>query len=696
MNWMNKQTVSSRITIIMGAYLCVIVYLGYNTVTVVNKDINFASAELDGLTYQKPLESLLQSIAKHQELSLKRAIWKLPETGKEIEKAQASVEAAFEELQIAHGAVGANLGFSAPELAAAKLSQIDPQALRAEWVELKGSLKQLSAADLASKHGQLLKDIRSSIAYLSVTSNLVLDPDMDSYSVMDAMNYAIPELQIRLPEVLSFISVGLLEKPSLAYEDIEKLIQYSFAIQNMDLARIAGDTQAAIDSDEKYYGKSSTLAANLSPALAELKTNAGEFTTALDEFARNGAPKMSQEQFAELANKTLSQSFVFGNVATTELINLLNVRIAHYNHLKYSTLAATSVLFCLVTLFGYLMQRGITKPLKLVIDTLEKNSVQMISSVNELTSTSRSIAGGASEQASSLEEVAASIEEISGMSRHNADNAQQATVLSVQVREVSEQSVVTMVEMADAIGAIKKSADETAEIIKIIDDIAFQTNLLALNAAVEAARAGDAGKGFAVVADEVRNLAQRSATSAKETATKIKRSKELADKGVEVSSAVGTSLKQIKEKSLQAADIVREIAAAVKEQSSGISQVNDAVSRLDRVTQSNAAAAEEMAAASGSIQDQSSQLNESLDRLTGLVRKPGLSNKSEATETSNTKSKRAMAATAVQQHLSKVAAQQSVSPAATKIVSSQNSVPTRAKKTSEEIFPLDDNDFQGF
>lgn len=695
MNWINKQTVSSRITIIMIAYLCVILYLGYNTVTVVNKDINFATSELAGLTYQKSLENLLQNIAHHQQRSLKRAIWKLPETVKEVEQVQASIDKSFEELQVTHETIGPSLGYSTAELAVAKLPDIDPQALRAQWVELKGSLKQSSLEELVAKHSQILKNIRASIGYLSVTSNLVLDPDMDSYSVMDAMNYAIPEFQIRLPEILGFVSMGVLEKPSLTYDEMEKLIQYSFAVQNMDLARISADVQAAIDSDEKYYGKSPTLAANLTPALAELQSSTGDLTAALNQFAKSGAPKISQEQFAELVSKALSQSFTFGNVASSELSNLLNVRIAKYDQLKYSTLAATSVLFCLVTLFGYVMQRGITKPLKVVIDTLEKNSVQMISSVNELTSTSRSIAGGASEQASSLQEVAASIEEISGMSRHNADNAQQATVLSVQVREVSEQSVITMMEMAEAIGAIKKSADETAEIIKIIDDIAFQTNLLALNAAVEAARAGDAGKGFAVVADEVRNLAQRSATSAKETATKIKRSKELADKGVEVSSAVGTSLKQIKEKSLQAADIVREIAAAVKEQSSGISQVNDAVSRLDKVTQSNAAAAEEMAAASGSIQDQSSLLNESLESLTGLVRKPTMNGTEEKSVASGATHKRAMTAL-VNQHLSKVASHQSELTTPKTFVSTQSSNGTRPRKKAEEIFPLDDNDFQGF
>ena len=177
-----------------------------------------------------------------------------------------------------------------------------------------------------------------------------------------------------------------------------------------------------------------------------------------------------------------------------------------------------------------------------------------------------------------------------------------------------------MDKMKTAVTSIKSAADETVEIIKSIDEIAFQTNLLALNAAVEAARAGEAGRGFAVVAEEVRNLAQRSATAAKDTADKIRRAADLANNGVAVANEVDRSLAEIRDFAGKAAGLVKEIALASKEQSKGLEGINEAVTQLDKVTQQNAAAAEQSAASSQSLLDQVRTLNEviaSLSRALG-------------------------------------------------------------------------------
>ncbi|BCS35101.1 hypothetical protein TBR22_A43270 [Luteitalea sp. TBR-22] len=236
------------------------------------------------------------------------------------------------------------------------------------------------------------------------------------------------------------------------------------------------------------------------------------------------------------------------------------------------------------------------------------------SSADQLASASQEISSGAQEQASSLEETAASLEEMTATIKQNADNAQQASQLAGGARSTAEDGGQVVSEAVEAMSAINDSSRKIADIITTIDEIAFQTNLLALNAAVEAARAGEQGRGFAVVAAEVRNLAQRSATAAKEIKDLISDSTRKVEAGSALVNASGRTLTDIVASVKRVTDIVAEIAAASREQATGIEQVNKAVTQMDQVTQANASQTEEMSGTSESLSGEAGKLQ-------GLVRR---------------------------------------------------------------------------
>jgi len=212
------------------------------------------------------------------------------------------------------------------------------------------------------------------------------------------------------------------------------------------------------------------------------------------------------------------------------------------------------------------------------------------------------------EQASSLEETSATMEELNATVRQNADNAAQANQLAQSAAQVARDGGQVVGEVVETMRGIEGSSKRISDIISVIDGIAFQTNILALNAAVEAARAGEQGRGFAVVASEVRNLAQRSADAAKEIKSLINDSVERVQTGTQLVDRAGQTIQDIVGSVQRLADIVGEISSASREQSSGISQVGEAVTKLDRATQQNAALVEESAAASESLRNQAQGL----------------------------------------------------------------------------------------
>ncbi|MCF7803684.1 MAG: methyl-accepting chemotaxis protein [Candidatus Marinimicrobia bacterium] len=275
----------------------------------------------------------------------------------------------------------------------------------------------------------------------------------------------------------------------------------------------------------------------------------------------------------------------------------------------------------LIVAMYFAIKANVISPINKVIAGLSKAADKISGMSHEISTDSQEMADRTTEQAASLQQSSSSMEEMSSMIRQNATNAQRADSLAGEAQNAVGVGNEKMAMMQQAIRDVNKSSNETSKIIKTIDEIAFQTNLLALNAAVEAARAGEAGQGFAVVADEVRNLSQRAAEAARETSELIEGSMEHTERSVEIAGEVAESLETINVQIGDMNELIGEISAASGEQSRGIEQINSGITDIDKVTQTNAASAEESAENAVELSTLAEKLQNSVHDLLQLTGK---------------------------------------------------------------------------
>jgi len=350
------------------------------------------------------------------------------------------------------------------------------------------------------------------------------------------------------------------------------------------------------------------------------------------------------------------------------------------NSFKMSAVVSAAIVFAVGILLAVLIIRSVTQSITRAVTTINDGALQISSASDQVASSSTSLAQGASEQASSVEEISATLEETTAGVTSNTENARQADILAKEANAAAKDGLARGEELVESMKEVTDSAAKIANIVKTIDQIAFQVNLLALNAAVEAARAGEHGLGFAVVADEVRNLAQRAANSAKETGVVIEEAVTQIKKGSEIANLASNSFREIDDKAKKVSDLIGEVALSSREQAEGLAQLNVAMSQIDQVTQQVAANSEEAAAASEELNAQAAAALEAVAALAKIV---GIEvHGSQSYQKTPVK------------HIAKTEIKKEVKNIPLKTQRQQPARP--AAKSSDEIFPLDENDLKEF
>lgn len=326
-------------------------------------------------------------------------------------------------------------------------------------------------------------------------------------------------------------------------------------------------------------------------------------------------------------NMKLNTRIYTGFVAVL-LLSLFSGAVAVVNLIEVMGAVTIPVMVILASLALTIILGGIiiitsvskaTSKLNVIAGKIRQGGEQVVAASSQLASASQQLAEANTEQASTLQEISSTIEDTANKIQKNNENTRQADLFAESAKNTADVCNSDMQQMIAAMDAIKKSSDQIAKIIKVIDEIAFQTNILALNAAVEAARAGDAGMGFAVVAEEVRNLAQRSAQAAKDTETIIENNIEMSANGVEVAAKVASAISDITSQVKRVSDHMDEIAAASQEQAQDVIQINKAIAQLDKVTEENAAIAEESAASSEELNAQAEATEALVEELYSVI-----------------------------------------------------------------------------
>jgi methyl-accepting chemotaxis protein WspA len=573
--WTKSLSIVQKLTLIGVAFLVPIAMLLYFTVAGINHNIHFSQLEINGDRLLQPLGELTIELPRHHRLS--------EQASPDLNDSANRIDRSFEALKTALVDVGPSLKITLPALQAANMGDLQPEVLLSQWVELRDRTKQFGSDERQQRYGDLTQKLRRLFRRVGDTSNLILDPDLDSYYLMDVSVVALPEAQGRLNSILDLTS--RLGKSALKAEDQLALNSQAAALRT-DYSRIDTGLTTALREDANTYGLSPSLQGNVPPLKQEYLDHLTEFSNSLDRLTR----KRNRTTIAEVINQgsgLMSTSQTLQKSVSQELMELLKIRVLSYRRqrLIYLGLSLLSISLAIALIYrvsssinrrlrqliviaeaiaagdltvpvdvdssdeiGQLMlsNRLMVENLNTLVSQMQQSGFQVSSVATQLSATTKEQEATVQEQAQSTTYILNSLGQISTLTGQLANSMDDVSRLSeasslaaskgqADLKHMS-QSMASMEQASGSISTrletINEKADNITSVVTTITKVADQTNLLSLNASIEAEKAGEYGRGFAVVAREIRRLADQTAVATLEIERMVKEMQSAVSAGV--------------------------------------------------------------------------------------------------------------------------------------------------------------------